>query len=54
VTLEVLAEFGRSDLPVLANASFGHNVPSGVIPMGAMAEIDCEKGKFTILENVTL
>lgn len=54
VTLEVLREFGRPDLPVLANASFGHNSPSGVIPMGAMAEIDCEKGKFTILENVTL
>ena len=54
VTLEVLAELGRSDLPVLANASFGHNSPSGVIPMGAMAEIDCQKGRFTILENVTL
>ena len=54
VTLEVLREFGREDLPVLANAGFGHNVPSGVIPMGAMAEIDCEKGAFTILENVTL
>ena len=25
-----------------------------VIPMGAMAEIDCEQGKLTILENVTL
>lgn len=54
VTLEVLEEFGRGDLPVLANAGFGHNAPSGVIPMGAMAEIDCEKGKFTILENATL
>ena len=53
VTLEVLREFGREDLPVLANASFGHNVPSGIIPMGAMAEIDCNAGKFTILENVT-
>lgn len=54
VTLEVLAEFGRPDLPVLANAGFGHNAPSGVIPMGAMAEIDCDRGRFTILENVTL
>lgn len=53
VTLEVLREFGRADLPVLANASFGHNVPSGLIPIGAMAEIDCNKGRFTILENVT-
>ena len=54
VTLEVLEEFGRADIPVLANASFGHNVPSGVISMGAMAEIDCERGTFTITENVTL
>lgn len=54
VTREVLAEFGRSDLPVLANASFGHNCPSGVIPMGAIAEIDCDKGKFTILESTAL
>ena len=54
VTREVLAEFGRSDLPVLANASFGHNCPSGVIPMGAIAEIDCDKGKFTILESAAL
>lgn len=53
VTREVLAEFGRADLPVLANAGFGHNTPSGIIPMGAMAEIDCDNGTFTILEGVT-
>lgn len=50
VTREVLAEYGRDDLPVLSNASFGHNSPSGVIPMGAMAEIDCDTGRFTVLE----
>lgn len=54
VTREVLAEYGRADLPVLSNASFGHNSPSGVIPMGAMAEIDCDKGSFTILESTVL
>ena len=54
VTLEVLAEYGRSDLPVLSNASFGHNCPSGIIPMGALAEIDCETGRFSILENTVL
>lgn len=51
VTLEVLAEYGRGDLPVLSNASFGHNCPSGIIPMGALAEIDGEEGRFVILEN---
>lgn len=54
VTLEVLREFGRGDLPVLANAGFGHNSPSGIVPIGAMAEIDCDRGTFTIPENVTL
>lgn len=53
VTREVLAEFGRETLPVLGNAGFGHNTPSGIIPMGAMAEIDCRRGKFTILESAT-
>ena len=51
VTLEVLEEYGRGDLPVLSNASFGHNCPSGIIPMGALARIDCERGAFSILEN---
>lgn len=51
VTLEVLKEYGRGDLPVLSNASFGHNCPSGIIPMGALARIDCERGAFSILEN---
>lgn len=50
VTREVLAEYGRAGLPVLANASFGHNAPSGVIPMGALAEIDGARGTFAILE----
>lgn len=53
VTREVLAEFGRPELPVLANAGFGHNVPSGIIPLGAMAEIDCRRGRFAILESAT-
>ena len=53
ITQEVLAEYGRTDLPVLCNGSFGHNAPSGVVPMGAMAEIDCDDRSFTILESVT-
>ena len=54
VTREVLAEYGRADLPVLTNASFGHNSPSGVIPMGALAEIDCDAGTFAVLESTVL
>lgn len=51
VIQEVLTEFGRQDMPVLYNASFGHNEPKCVLPYGAMAEIRCEKPGFSILES---
>lgn len=44
-------EAGRSDLPVLYNASFGHNEPKCIIPYGLKAEIDTEKLTFKILES---
>jgi len=30
--------------------SFGHNQPMTCLPYGALAEIDCEKEEFSILE----
>lgn len=48
---KVLAEFGRPDMPVLLNASFGHNEPKCLIPYGAKAEINCEQRSFSILES---
>lgn len=48
---KVLAEFGQEDMPVLLNASFGHNEPKCLIPYGALAEIDCNKLSFSILES---
>jgi muramoyltetrapeptide carboxypeptidase LdcA involved in peptidoglycan recycling len=42
------------DLPILCNMSFGHTEPVFVIPYGAMAEIDCEQKKFSILESGVL
>lgn len=47
----ILTEAGRSDLPVLYNASFGHNEPKCIIPYGLKAEIDTEKLTFKILES---
>jgi muramoyltetrapeptide carboxypeptidase LdcA involved in peptidoglycan recycling len=49
--LRVLREYGREELPVLYNASIGHCDPHGVIPYGALAEIDCENAGFSILES---
>ncbi len=54
VTRKVLAEFGRADLPVLCNGSFGHNEPKTVLPYGALAQIDCVGAGFSILESAVL
>ena len=48
---KVLAEFGRGDLPVLGNGSFGHNEPHTVLPLGALAELDCAQGRFSVLDS---
>lgn len=44
-------EVHRDDLPVLTNVDFGHRTPMTVLPIGAMAEIDCNKKTFGILES---
>ncbi len=51
VIKKVLAEFGRDDMPVLYNGSFGHNEPKMILPYGALAEINCEIKSFSILES---
>lgn len=48
---KILAELGLEGLPVLYNMSFGHTAPMTVLPYGALAEIDCERGTFSILES---
>ncbi|CAD2071499.1 LD-carboxypeptidase [Jeotgalicoccus coquinae] len=50
----VLSEAGRIDLPVLYNASFGHNEPKFIVPYGLQAEIDTEKLTFKILESAVV
>ena len=44
-------EAHREDIPVLSNMDFVHRTPMTVIPMGAMAEIDCNRVTFKILES---
>jgi muramoyltetrapeptide carboxypeptidase LdcA involved in peptidoglycan recycling len=44
-------EEGLVDLPVITRMDFGHTDPMFVLPYGVLAEIDCEKQKFSILEN---
>lgn len=44
-------EEGLTNLPILLNVDFGHKVPMTILPIGAMAEIDCDKKLFSILES---
>jgi len=46
----VAGEFGRSDMPIVANADFGHTDPQWVLPLGVRAEIDCEAKRLRLLE----
>ncbi len=48
---KVLAEFGLADLPVLYGLNFGHTEPMMCLPYGALAEIDCDRAAFSILES---
>jgi len=52
VILQVVRdEEGFLDLPIITNMDFGHTDPIFVLPYGVQAEIDCDKNKFSILEN---
>lgn len=47
----VMEEIDLGNLPKLYNLNFGHTKPKFILPYGAKAEIDCEKGTFKILES---
>ncbi len=47
-------ELKLHNLPILYNASFGHTSPMMVLPYGIMAEINCEKAEFSIVEAAVL
>lgn len=44
-------EEGLTDLPILLNVDFGHRTPMTILPIGAIAEIDCDNATFSILES---
>ncbi|WP_243445018.1 S66 peptidase family protein [Romboutsia maritimum] len=44
-------ELGFKDLPIMYNMNFGHTAPMITIPYGCVAEIDCDKAMFRILES---
>lgn len=51
---KVMKEFGREDLPILYNMNFGHTEPKICLPYGTLAEINCDKRSFSLLEAAVL
>ncbi len=47
---KVLAEAGRSNLPVVADMDFGHTSPTGVLPNGGRVRINPGNRRVTVLE----
>ena len=52
IVLEVVAEeLGLVELPIITGMDFGHTDPVFVLPYGVLAEVDCERHRFSILEG---
>ncbi|UTR07682.1 LD-carboxypeptidase [Alkalihalobacillus sp. LMS6] len=49
--LKVLKENNLESLPVLYNASFGHNEPKCVMPIGVRAQLDPINQRFSLIES---
>lgn len=43
-------EFGRPDLPIVANLDFGHTDPQWVLPLGVRAELDVDARSLRLIE----
>jgi muramoyltetrapeptide carboxypeptidase LdcA involved in peptidoglycan recycling len=50
VVVQVLAEFGRDDLPVVSNLDFGHTDPQWILPNNVLFEIDVPGNALRLLE----
>lgn len=52
--IQVCAECGRPDMPIVSNMDFGHTVPQIILPYGALTEIDPTNKTVSILESAVL
>lgn len=50
----VTGEFGRQDMPIVANLDFGHTDPQWIMPLGVRAEIDSSQQQIRLLEPAVL
>jgi muramoyltetrapeptide carboxypeptidase LdcA involved in peptidoglycan recycling len=51
--LRVLFEVGLTSLPVITRMDFGHTDPKFTLPIGVMAEIDCDLRQIRLIESPT-
>jgi muramoyltetrapeptide carboxypeptidase LdcA involved in peptidoglycan recycling len=47
----VTGEEGLKHLPIVTRMDFGHTDPMFVLPLGVLAQVDCERKEFSILES---
>lgn len=52
--LKVTKECNRSDMPIVTQMDFGHTDPMFYLPYGALAEIDVQNQRFSILESAVI
>ncbi len=50
----VVDEFGATNLPIVANLDFGHTDPQFILPLGVLAEINCDAHTFHLLEPAVI
>ncbi len=51
VTTIVRDEFGRGDLPVIANVDFGHTDPKLIVPVGGRVRVDPLRKRITLVSS---
>lgn len=54
VFLQVCREYDRTDLPIVTNMDFGHQVPQLILPFGATVEINPLKKTVSILDSAVV
>ena len=48
---QIVADKYSCAIPIIYGVNFGHSSPICVLPYGALAELDCEKKTFSIMES---
>ena len=48
---QIVSDKYLSAIPIVYGLNFGHSSPTCILPYGALAELDCEKKRFSIIEN---